>query len=570
MDNVQRLTDSAILAYRQGRQDEAIELFERAAEQANNAESWCNLGSALCDYGQFIPAYVALIKAKALAPNHALIEFSLARACKGLGRLSESFTHIQQAIAIDGYDLDVRFFRATLAVDYDQWDVTLGDLAFLSRQTLSPPQKLMLANLYLQTGQFSVAIPHYQTLVMQFPGYFEAWMGLATAFERANDLPNFESALQSAAGSVKNPEHSIALKQLQAKLAYRNKQFDVSTKLLHDVWELPSSNGMWKSQVGFDYAQSLDKSKQYQTAWQVFNDAHVLRNQLNQDSAGDQQALNFFDLLAKPLSGKWPIANQDNEQVDPVFVVGFPRSGTTLLEQILDAQPGLVSFDEQPFLAKTLLQLQKMDLEYPTQLHHLNQQQLEQLRHYYFQQAQAKVGALNGRRLVDKNPLNWSRLPLIRTLFPNASVILALRHPCDVILSCYMQNLRSTVLSGAFSHFDRIADLYIALADYWQRIAPQLDMPVMISRYENLVQMPEQSTRQLAEFLGLPWSESWLNSASYAKDKAIIHTPSYAQVLEPLNTRALNRWQHYREYFDTDVMARLKPSVYAMGYSLDE
>jgi Sulfotransferase family len=159
---------------------------------------------------------------------------------------------------------------------------------------------------------------------------------------------------------------------------------------------------------------------------------------------------------------------------------------------------------------------------------------------------------------------------LIRALFPNASVILALRHPCDVILSCYMQNLRSTVLSGAFSHFNRIADLYIALADYWQRIAPQLHMPVMISRYENLVQMPEQSTKQLAEFLGLPWSESWLNSASYAKHKAIIHTPSYAQVLEPLNTRALNRWQHYREFFDPEVMERLKPSVQAMGYQLDD
>jgi tetratricopeptide (TPR) repeat protein len=505
-----------------------------------------------------------------LAPNHALIEFSLARASKGMGHLGASFAYIQQAIAIDGYDLDARFFRATLAVEYDQWDVTLSDLAFLANQTLAPPQKLMLANLYLQTGQFSAAIPHYQTLTMQYSGYFEAWMGLATAFERANDLTRFESALHSAAGAVKNSEHGIALKQLQAKLAYRNKQFDEATKLLQDVWALPSSNGLWKSQVGFEYAQSLDKSKQYQAAWHVFNAAHVLRNELNQDSVGDQQALNFFGLLAKPLTGEWPVAHEDNEQLDPVFVVGFPRSGTTLLEQILDAQPGLVSFDEQPFLAKTLLQLQQMGLDYPAQLHQISQQQTKQLRQYYFQQAQTKVGNLDGRRLVDKNPLNWARLPLIRALFPNASVILALRHPCDVILSCYMQNLRSTVLSGAFSHFNRIADLYIALADYWQRIAPQLHMPVMISRYENLVQMPEQSTKQLAEFLGLPWSESWLNSASYAKHKAIIHTPSYAQVLEPLNTRALNRWQHYREFFDPEVMERLKPSVQAMGYQLDD
>lgn len=569
MANAQQLTESAITAYQQGQQNEAIVLFERAAELANSAESWCNFGSVLCDYQQFSRAYDALLKANALAPNHALIAFSLARACKGLGQLDASLTYIQNALNLEPSDLDFRFFRATLAVELDQWDTALGDLAVLANQQLAPPQMLMLANLYLQTGQFAVAIPQYQHLVKQYPAYFEAWIGLATAFERANDLPAFEHALHNAASAVKNLEQGIALKQLQAKLAYRNKQFDVSTKLLHDVWELPSSNSMWKSQVGFEYAQSLDKAKQYQAAWQVFNDAHMLRNQLNQESAGDQQALNFFELLAKPLSGAWPNACQDSGQQDPVFVVGFPRSGTTLLEQILDAQPGLVSFDEQPFLAKTLLLMQQMGVDYPIQLEQLNQAQLEQLRHYYFQQAQTKVGALDGRRLVDKNPLNWARLPLIRALFPHASVILALRHPCDVILSCYMQNLRSTVLSGAFSQFDRIADLYIALADYWQRIAPQLEMPVMISRYENLVQMPEQSTKQLAEFLGLPWSESWLNSANYAKDKAIINTPSYAQVLEPLNTRALNRWQNYREYFDLDVMARLTPAVHAMGYKLD-
>ena len=100
MDNVQRLTDSAIIAYQQGRQDEAITLFERAAELANNAESWCNLGSALCDYGLFTAAYNALIKAQALAPNHILIEFSLARASKGLGQLSDSFSYINKAIVI--------------------------------------------------------------------------------------------------------------------------------------------------------------------------------------------------------------------------------------------------------------------------------------------------------------------------------------------------------------------------------------------------------------------------------------------------------------------------------------
>ncbi|MFM1782465.1 MAG: hypothetical protein RIS14_218 [Pseudomonadota bacterium] len=171
--------------------------------------------------------------------------------------------------------------------------------------------------------------------------------------------------------------------------------------------------------------------------------------------------------------------------------------------------------------------------------------------------------------MVDKNPLNWARVPLIRALFPQAKIILALRHPCDVILSCYMQNLRSTVLGGAFSNFGRIADLYIAMADYWQALMPKLDLPVLVSRYENLVQDPEASTREIAAFLDLPWDAGWLDNSTHARNKAIIHTPSYAQVMQPLNTKAMGRWRHYRPYFDAAVMAQLEPAVLAMGYSLD-
>lgn len=562
------LSALAMLFYQQGKQAEALDFFERTAVCEDSAEAWCNLGSALCDYGQFERAYAAMSKAKAAASDNPLVAFTLARACKGMGQASASWEHIQQAIAGDGQDVDFRIFRAMLAVESDQLDMALADLMFLSSKQLPPQQKLMLANLYLQTGQFTLSIPHYQELVGQFPGYFEAWMGLGAAFERANDLPGLEQAIKGAEFAARLAEHRSALKQLQAKLEFRNKRYEESVRLLQDVWSMPGGNPLWKSQVGFEFGQSLDKAGRYADAWQAFNQAHALRNGINKDSAGDPQAVDFFELLERPVNGLWPAGAVQDTCLDPIFVVGFPRSGTTLLEQMLDAQPGLASFDEQPYLVKTLLRLQQMGIGYPDQLHTLTQQQSAALRGYYFEQAQGRVSDLHGRRLVDKNPLNWARLPLIRALFPNASVILALRHPCDVILSCYMQNLRSTVLSGSFSHFERIADLYIALADYWQRIAPKLDMQVMVSRYEDLVSTPEQSTRRLAEFLELPWSEAWLNSSSHAKDKAVIHTPSYAQVLEPLNTRALGRWRNYRDFFDADVLDRLKPSVEAMGYEL--
>ena len=98
---------------------------------------------------------------------------------------------------------------------------------------------------------------------------------------------------------------------------------------------------------------------------------------------------------------------------------------------------------------------------------------------------------------------------------------------------------------------------------------PKLDLPVLVSRYENLVQDPEASTREIAAFLDLPWDAGWLDNSTHARNKAIIHTPSYAQVMQPLNTKAMGRWRHYRPYFDAAVMAQLEPAVLAMGYSLD-
>ena len=460
--------------------------------------------------------------------------------------------------------------RAQIAVDQDRWDSALADIASVPVHRLSPFQHLRLCGLLMQTGQFTRAMPEYRALLLRAPGFAEAWLGLAGACERANDLAGMQDALSRAQAMPLSASQQAGLKQLLGKLASRRNDNTAACRFLGEAFEAQVPDPLWKSQLGFDYGVCLDKAGRFAEAWQTFNAAHAMRNGVTGDAAGDRQALDFFTLLRAPVSGDWPkIGPPDDGIPDPVFVVGFPRSGTTLLEQILDARDGLVSFDEQPYLPKTLLALQNEGVVYPSGLAALDAQMRGRLRNHYFRQTEARVPDRGGRRLVDKNPLNWARVPLIRALFPQARIILALRHPCDVILSCYMRNLRSTVLGGAFSGFDRIADLYIEMADYWQALAPKLDMPVLVSRYEDLVADAQTSTRQIAAFLEIPWDPGWLDNSSHARSKAIIHTPSYAQVTEPLNARAMGRWRNYRRFFDAAIMARLQPAASAMGYSLD-
>lgn len=559
----------AIAMFRSGRPQQSVEWFRHAAEAGGRASDYINLGSALCDVGRFAEAYDVLHKVASEVSVDAFVRFCMARALAGLGHHPEALEHIGAAIAASPGDVDFRIFRARLAVELDRWDMALADLNALPSADLPPGARFHVAGLFLQTGQFMRAIEEYQGVLARTPAHFESWLGLAGAYERANDLPQMRDALASAARYADTPPRQAALDHLRGKSAFRDGDYAGACALLQHAWRDGDGNPLWKSQVGFELAQSLDKAKRYPEAWQTLNQAHDIRNRVVGGSRGDLQALDFFSLLRAPVPGRWPSAPPSDGHPDPVFVVGFPRSGTTLLEQILDARSSLVSFDEQPFLPKTLLKLQELGLRYPEQLHELAPEQIGRLRAYYFAQAESKASAGKGERLVDKNPLNWARLPLVRALFPQAHIILALRHPLDVILSCYMQNLRSTVLDGAFSHFGRIVELYVEMVAFWKRLEPELAMPVLVSRYEGLVSDPESGTRRIAEFLDLPWSPDWLDNSTHARSKGIIHTPSYAQVLEPLNTRAMGRWRNYRDLFDPAVLEVLRPAAEAMGYPLE-
>jgi hypothetical protein len=338
--------------------------------------------------------------------------------------------------------------------------------------------------------------------------------------------------LTHAARLVRVPFQQVAVNHLRGKQAYRDGEFDQACTLMDSAWTLPDAETRWKAQVGFDYALSLDRNHRFGEAWNVLVEAHALQAPTYEGPAILEARTGFFRILqtAVPVFEGPPCI--PDGRTDPVFVVGFPRSGTTLLEQILDSRPGLKSFDEKPYLVKTLLEFNAL-----------------------------------GLRVVDKNPLNWVYLPFIQTIFPQSNIILALRHPLDVVLSCYMQNLRST--GNLYSSIDRIAELYVAMADFWQRLQPDFKVAILTTCYEDLIADPMAETQRLAMFLDMPWNESWLDSAEHARRKGIISTPSYAQVLEPLNSRAIGRWRHYRPYFDPEVMARLTPAIAAMGYSLD-
>jgi hypothetical protein len=167
--------------------------------------------------------------------------------------------------------------------------------------------------------------------------------------------------------------------------------------------------------------------------------------------------------------------------------------------------------DEQPFIQNALEDLVACGAKYPHELAGLTAAQLDDVRQKYWARVKKRVTLRSGQRLVDKNPLNILRLAVIRRLFPNAKIVLAVRHPFDVILSCYMQHFRAPDFALICRDLPSLATAYAKTLDYWYAEAELLRPQVREVRYETLVAQFEPEVRALAEFLELPWNDALLS-----------------------------------------------------------
>jgi hypothetical protein len=221
--------------------------------------------------------------------------------------------------------------------------------------------------------------------------------------------------------------------------------------------------------------------------------------------------------------------------------------------------------DEQPFVQYALDEIVAA-VYYPEQLAKLTPDQLRTIRARYLERAASKVQLEPGQRLVDKNPLNLLRLPVIQRLFPNAPIVLAVRHPCDVILSCFMQHFRAPHFVMLCANLQSLAEGYRRSFDFWYSQAAMLSPHVLEVRYETFVADFERGVRDMAEFLQLPWNDAMLAPAEHARAKGFISTPSYSQVVQPVNQKAVGRWRAYERHF-APIIPLLQPYLERWGYA---
>ncbi len=253
----------------------------------------------------------------------------------------------------------------------------------------------------------------------------------------------------------------------------------------------------------------------------------------------------------------------------PVFLVGFPRSGTTLFAKILGGHSQIVAANEPPFVSRMLKAAQVIagaSQAYPNVLNLLDDRQLRMLANEYWKAVdqQCDAAELNGKLLLDQLPLNLNHLPLVRRIFPEAKVLVAIRDPRDSVLSFFFEEFSPNVAMVHSYTLDDAAALYRKVMNLWQHYRDCLGLNSIESRYEDLVDDPEGGVRRLLDFLGVAWEPSVLTVPEEGEGK-IISTPTCQMVVEPVYKWSVGRWRWYEKHM-SDVLPQLQPFVKEFQY----
>jgi tetratricopeptide (TPR) repeat protein len=454
-----------------------------------------------------------------------------------------------------------------------RWNIVAAERCFEKAFRLSPKKAEALAyagQKCRDMGNFELGRIYLERALEQKEVSADACVQLAEIYERLRRLDDAGGMVERALRL--NPAGAPAL-LAQARLHYLAGRLEEAERVLRTL--LTGAEPKVRVRAWYELGAILDRQRRYDEAMTAFLEAKKL---LRPDAARPAAELAIIRARVKELA-----ANASTEILQRWFdqrespgpprklalLGGHPRSGTTLLEQVLDSHPQIVSAEEtELFLDEAYMPLTRSSTPDAPMLPVLEAAPtgaLQKSRADYFRCAELTLGAPVGERLlIDKNPSLTFLVPALIRVFPEIKFLVALRDPRDVCLSCFMQPLPLTQVSSAYLSLADTADEYASLMGVWQTVAPRMRNPRLEVRYEDMVENLEAVSRKSLEFLGVPWDERVLRFDEHARQK-LVRSPTYADVAKPVFKRAVARWRHYQKHLEP-CLARLEPFVKAFGY----
>lgn len=425
-----------------------------------------------------------------------------------------------------------------------------------------------LGNTLLQKGDVTEALEHFGRAIELRPDYVEAHSKLCEGLERGNRLEELEQALARAQERCPGAHPALALRE--AELMKRKGDLEnARARLEGSAWQAADDDTReTAAYLLCDLCDRLDATDQAFAYAEQAN--RITRASLAAQPVDASAYFRVIEALTQSFTkldaGDWqPVAARD-DRADPVFLVGFPRSGTTLLDTILQSHGGIRVLEEVTTvhrLESEFLELSGGDRD---AVFGLDAAQVGALRDAYFDELDRHIARdRQASVVIDKLPLNIVQAGLIQRVLPGARFLFAERHPCDAVLSCYMRNFRINEAMINFTELASAAKLYDRVMSLWSLYREKLPLAVHAVRYESLISDFEATIAECLRFLGLEWEEGIRNYVDTARSRGQIGTPSYSQVTEDLYAEASGRWRRYRDHLE-GVLPDLLPWAERMGY----
>lgn len=554
-----------------GRVEEAKAAFAAAlSNDPSYAQAQCNLGHVLRAEGQAELAERAFAAALALAPRYRAAQSGLGTILFAQGQLERASACFNAVLEDAPADIQALIHAGMCA--HAMRDTSTARARYEAAHAADPKNIQAMRFLGLlgeEDSDTDLAVGWFRKALAVDTSDAQTWGDLIASLEQSNRIEEAEAALTQA--NVACANHPI-LELEAARLARRRGDEPGALALLRkvDTAKLPPQRCQLYQ---FELGQVLDRTGDYGAALAAFAKGNAMAASSPRARGLDhgyfpKQIAAISDWVRR--GAPMPASDQDEDRgADLCFLLGFARSGTTLLDVMLAAHPQVISLEERPTIEYVWNYLGQTKQGYPGALEAMGRSEREDCRRIYRDALRRHaVPAGTGRLIVDKMPMRTPHVALIHRLFPGARIVFAARHPADVVLSNFMQNY---TLSEIYCHFFTLSDsanIYRAVLELWQLTVQQLALPYHMLRYETLLADPRQTMQALCAWLNLDFDSAMLDHRDALLQRDRIRTNSYHQVAEAINTRGLGRWAHY-----ADVLRPLLPVLadasQRLGYSLD-
>ena len=508
------------LLMRSGQFGDARDAFATSVSiDPNSMQSHFGLGVALQNLGEHEDAVQSLRNAANLDTHSAMIHKALANSLRLAGDASEAEVAYRRALALDSNDAEACFFLGGLLVD---------------------------------KGQLSDGEQSYRRALELRPDFAEACFYLAELLERLNRNDELSALLQQARDQgIRMPELALhEAKQLKAE-GELSRARDLLEDLASEGHETQQDKAFLAKRDSL-LGDIYDRLGDTESAFERFVTANRWVSETGDASLYDK---NRYISRLESYGSAFQSGNIENavsesaahETRETYFLIGFPRSGTTLLDTILLSHPKVKILEEEPMfdlVEARLMQLLGGDI---AKLDSLTRANIGELRDLYMNELARHLDEplQHGEIVIDKMPLNIANAGVLHLLFPNARFVFSLRHPCDAILSCFMQTFRLNDAMANFLTLEDSARVYDSVMNLWVQYESALPINSYMVKYESLVENLEGTVRPLIEFLGLDWDASVLEFVDTARSRGHVATPSYNQITQGLYTRSKGRWHRY-------------------------